>query len=170
MGQEIERKFMLARFPEDEIRQGVLTVVSRKEIDQTYLAFSATEEVRIRRLSENGRNEYTHTFKRGNGLSREEIEYAISEDIYAQLLGSSGKTPLKKVRTTLVSADALHFDIDEYRPQFDLTVVEVEFADTLSAENFEAPSWFGRELGSEEEYRNKKLWLSLQETPSPREG
>ncbi|WP_206105445.1 adenylate cyclase [Paenibacillus thalictri] len=165
MSQEIERKFMLGRFPEQEIREGYLQFISRKEIDQTYLALSKGEEIRIRKLSENGEAEYTHTFKKGNGLSREEIEYAISEPIYSQLLAQSGKTPLKKTRTTVVAGE-LHYDIDEYRPQFDLTVVEVEFPDEASAHRFAAPDWFGREVGSEEEYRNKKLWRSLQDNPA----
>ena len=44
----------------------------------------------------------------------------------------------------------------------ELAVVEVEFASVDEAGAFAPPPWFGRELGAEEEYRNKTLWLKLQ--------
>ncbi|MDQ1913032.1 CYTH domain-containing protein [Paenibacillus sp. GD4] len=160
MNMEIERKYKLGRFPQEEIENGSLRLLTRQEIDQTYLAFSKQEEIRIRRLSSEAGETFTHTFKRGHGMSREEIEYSISSDIYEQLLGHSGKKPLRKTRTSL-EADGLHFDIDEYE-QFDLRVVEVEFRSEEEANGFQPPSWFGPEVGSEEEYRNKQLWIHVQ--------
>lgn len=160
MGLEIERKYLLAAFPSEHIAGGELKVLSKVEIDQTYLALTETEEIRVRRIDKDGETDYTHTFKRGYGLSREEVEYAISADIYKQLLEGTKRKPLKKIRTTVTSGE-YHFEIDEYL-QYDLLTVDVEFASVEEAHRFTPPAWFGREIGSEYEYRNKQLWLSVQ--------
>lgn len=161
MGAEIERKYLLPSFPEAEVASGELAFVSKQYIYQTYLAFSDTQEIRVRKLVDSsGESHYTHTFKSGQGMVREEVEYAITASIYDQLLERTGLIPLEKIRTTL-EAGGFTFEIDEYK-QIDLSVVEVEFADLQEAERFEAPHWFGRELGSEEEFRNKSMWMQLQ--------
>jgi adenylate cyclase len=161
MGTEIERKFLLSAFPQDELDNNRITLVSRKYIYQTYLAFSHDEEIRVRRLVDHdGSSHYTHTFKSGHGLVREEIEYAISEEIYKQLLLKTGLVPLEKVRTT-VNYHGMLFEIDEYK-QMDLIVIEVEFPNVHASQLFPVPDWFGRELGQEEEFRNKTLWIKLQ--------
>lgn len=165
MSKEIERKFLLPAFPERELEQQEIRMMSRHSIDQTYLAYSSDQEIRIRKLvDQDGTASFTHTFKSGHGMVREEIEYAITEPIYDQLLQNTSFVPLEKIRTT-VQCGQLTFEIDEYR-QIDLTVVEVEFPDEAAARAFSAPGWFGRELGAEEEYRNKTLWMKLQLPPS----
>ncbi|MFD1956015.1 CYTH domain-containing protein [Paenibacillus thailandensis] len=163
---EIERKFLLGRYPETELASGELKLVNRLRIDQTYLAFSGDEEVRIRKLAVEagegaGEQYYTHTFKRGVGLSREEIEYPISKAVYDQLLGLGKLVPLQKTRTIVRDKEGAVFEIDDYTG-LGLLTVETEFESEESALAFKAPAWFGRELGNEEEFRNKKLWLDLQ--------
>jgi CYTH domain-containing protein len=161
MSAEIERKFLLPAFPSTELEQQTITFVSKQYIYQTYLAFSEDQEIRVRKLvDKDGLSHYTHTFKSGHGLVREEIEYAISEEVYSQLLARSGLIPLEKVRTK-VHHKGILLEIDEYK-QINLIVVEVEFPEVAAAEFFEVPSWFGRELGQEEEFRNKTLWVKLQ--------
>ncbi|MGG1552281.1 CYTH domain-containing protein [Paenibacillus ferrarius] len=162
MGAEIERKYLLASFPEAELADNTLKRVSKQYIYQTYLAFSEDQEIRVRKLVDpTGEKHFTHTFKSGHGMMREEVEYSITEPIYDQLLARSGLIPLEKIRTTL-EADGHTYEIDEYK-QIDLMVVEVEFPDLSAAEAFTPPSWFGRELGAEEEFRNKTMWIKLQE-------
>lgn len=162
MNREIERKFLLPVYPSELIERGSLIVLSRKTIEQTYLALMDTEEIRVRKLTSSEGKEpvYTHTFKRGNGLSREEVEYEIAPAIYDQLLSCTGKAPLIKTRTK-VQDGGFVFEIDEYH-QYDLMTVEVEFAGEDEALRFAAPSWFGQEVGSQQEYRNKQLWASVQ--------
>lgn len=163
MSAEIERKFLLPAFPAAELDNNEITLVSKQYIYQTYLAFSEDQEIRVRQLVDrSGLSHYTHTFKSGHGLVREEIEYNISEPIYKQLLERTGLIPLEKIRTT-VEVQGLYFEIDEYK-QVDLLVVEVEFPDVEAARLFQVPSWFGRELGAEEEFRNKSMWVKLQTT------
>ncbi|NOV00091.1 CYTH domain-containing protein [Paenibacillus planticolens] len=161
MSAEIERKFLLPEFPAAELEKEEMKLVSKQYIYQTYLAFSEDQEIRVRQLVDSsGESHFTHTFKSGHGMVREEIEYSISESVYKQLLERTGLIPLEKIRTT-VEVQGICFEIDEYK-QVDLAVVEVEFPSLEAAERFEVPAWFGRELGSQEEFRNKSMWIALQ--------
>lgn len=162
MALEIERKFLLAEAPEQLIKDGVFTVLSRQRIEQTYLAIDAGQEVRVRKLVDaaTGEVSHTHTFKSGNGLMREEIEYGISADIYEQLMTGRGLVPLTKDRIT-AQWDGRIVEIDVY-DQIQLTVLEVEFDSEAAALSFAAPDWFGRDISSERQYSNKKVWRDLQ--------
>ncbi|WP_028547454.1 CYTH domain-containing protein [Paenibacillus sp. UNC451MF] len=161
MSTEIEKKYLLPAFPEALLQAQELKLISTKHIYQTYLAFSDKEEIRVRQLVDHeGNSTFTHTFKSGHGLVRQEIEYSISEEVYRQLLANTQLVPLEKIRTT-VEHNGLHYEIDEYK-QINLLVVEVEFSNESAAHSFEPPAWFGRELGQEEEFRNKSLWIGLQ--------
>lgn len=165
---EIERKYLMNRFPEAELQTGIASTISVQHIDQTYLALAENEEIRIRRLTCVNNtllpDQFTHTFKKGNGLVREEIEYEISEDIYAQLLRSAGKVPLTKVRTTLQCGEH-RYEIDVYE-SIGLQVVEVEFPDLLAAGQFVPPDWFGEEISHVRQYSNKEMWKALQQDSS----
>lgn len=165
MNKEIERKYFLKYYPHDQIEEGLLQFAGRKTIEQTYLALTESEEIRVRKLNqEDGEPTYTHTFKRGHGLSREEAEYEISAGIYRQLLDGTGRVPLIKTRTKVLDKSGQLFEIDEYH-QFNLMTVEVEFGSEEEALGFTPPSWFGPEVGSQQEYRNKRMWASLQRKP-----
>lgn len=163
MGVEIERKFVLPAFPEELIKTGELKIVSQVKIDQTYLAYAKEQEFRIRRLEnllQPGQVSYTHTYKKGSGLAREEIEVELLPEVYDQLAAASHKKPLQKTRTT-VQWEQFIFEIDSYH-QYDMITIEIEFHSVEDAKAFQPPSWFGREVGGEEEFRNKKLWADLQ--------
>lgn len=162
MNKEIERKYHLLYFPQDEINADQLRVIAVKQIDQTYLALSDNEEIRIRKIvdQESSETSYTHTFKKGNGLQREEVEYVISSEIYDQLLKMSQAVPLRKTRT-IVTDGHTNMEIDLYE-QFSLKVVEVEFSSREEALAYRPPVWFGAEIEPGEEKSNKKLWKDLQ--------
>ncbi len=162
MATEIERKFLLDRTPEELIAAGSFQRRSQQTIEQTYLALDEQQEVRVRRLvdADTGEVEYTHTFKQGNGMSREEIEYSITESIYDQLFRASGAVPLTKTRTT-GEWNGFTVELDRYE-QLDLTVAEVEFDSLEEAQAFSPPDWFGEDISSKREYSNKKVWKELQ--------
>ncbi|MBM7567621.1 CYTH domain-containing protein [Paenibacillus sacheonensis] len=170
MALEIERKFLLADEPENLIRAGVIALLSKRRIDQTYLAIDAQQEVRVRRLvdASTGEVHHTHTFKAGNGLSREEVEYGITEGIYEQLTAVRGLVPLTKDRITAQWGDRV-VEIDIY-DQLQLTVLEVEFESIEAATAFEPPAWFGRDISSERQYSNKTVWRDLQSGSLQRKG
>ncbi|RIX49377.1 CYTH domain-containing protein [Paenibacillus nanensis] len=162
MGMEIERKFLLAEDPQALIDAEELTVQSEQRIEQTYLAMDDNEELRVRRIADlaTGEISYTHTFKRGNGLVREEVEHAISESIYQQIMAAFGFTPLTKNRIT-ADWNGRIVEIDIY-DQIKLSVLEVEFASIEEANSFQAPDWFGEDISSQKQYSNKTVWKQLQ--------
>ncbi len=163
MAKEIERKFMLAEFPDSLVQEGVLVPEKEQHIEQTYLAIDDTQELRVRKIRDmaTGKHEFTHTFKNGNGLVREEIEYSISESLYEQLIKASGAIPLTKVRTTADWAGTT-IEIDTY-DQLQLRVLEIEFESEEAALGFQAPDWFGPDISSMKQYSNKTVWKKLQE-------
>ncbi|MEV5026526.1 CYTH domain-containing protein [Paenibacillus sp. LPE1-1-1.1] len=163
MSLEIERKFLLPEFPSALVEDSKLKVLSEQRIEQTYLAIDENQELRVRRIVDlaSGDVTYTHTFKLGNGMLREEIEYSISESIYGQVINAFGFVPLTKNRIT-AEWDGRVIEIDTY-DQIELSVLEVEFDSEEAANTFQAPDWFGKDISSERQYSNKKVWRELQE-------
>jgi adenylate cyclase len=159
---EIERKFLLSEYPEQLIRGGKLLIQSEQKIEQTYLALDDNQELRVRKIIDliSEEVQFTHTFKRGNGLLREEIEYSISQGIYEQVIQAFQAVPLTKKRITALWDDTV-VEIDCY-DHIQLMVVEVEFDSEAAAIGFIAPDWFGRDISSEKQYSNKKVWRELQ--------
>lgn len=159
---EIERKF-LPESLDSVIHQGKLKIRSEQRIEQTYLAIDEQQELRMRRITNlaTGEVEFTHTFKKGNGLSREEIEYSISEGIYEQLAKVHQAVPLTKNRIT-AEWEGRFIEIDCY-DQLELTVLEVEFDSEEEANVYVPPDWFGRDISSEKQYSNKTVWTKLQQ-------
>jgi CYTH domain-containing protein len=159
---EIERKFLLPAYPEQLIREGALVVRSEHAIDQTYLALHEDQELRVRRIEDlrTGEIQYTHTFKRGFGLSRKEVEVSISEGLYEQIIAIHQAIPLTKRRVT-AEWDKRTVEIDVY-DQIDFIVLEVEFSSEEEARSFEPPAWFGPDISTSKEYSNKKVWRDLQ--------
>ncbi|WP_054026591.1 CYTH domain-containing protein [Bacillus sp. FJAT-28004] len=162
MSLEIERKFLLPEFPTALIEGNDLKVLAEHRIEQTYLAIDENQELRVRRIVDiaSGEVSFTHTFKLGNGLSREEIEYSISNSIYEQVVNAFGFVPLTKNRVT-AEWNGRIIEIDTY-DQIELSVLEVEFDSEETANAFEAPAWFGKDISSERQYSNKKVWRELQ--------
>lgn len=162
MGMEIERKFLLPEYPERLIEEGQLTVLTRQSIDQTYLAIEDGQELRVRKITDldSGEITYTHTFKDGKGISRQEIEYFISEGIYNQMIEAVKAVPLVKTRITGVW-NGTTVEIDLYT-QLQLSVLEVEFDSLEEAESFNAPEWFGQDVSVDKQYSNKTVWKQLQ--------
>lgn len=162
MSLEIERKFLLKEYPEQLIKDGKLKVISEQVIDQTYIAMDEDQELRVRRIVDklSGDVTYTHTFKKGHGLIREEVEYSISGGIYEQIIGTFNLIPLIKTRTTAHWED-IRVEIDQY-DQIDFIVLEVEFTSEKEATEFNTPHWFGEDISTDRRFSNKKVWSELQ--------
>ncbi|NWL88611.1 adenylate cyclase [Paenibacillus sp. 79R4] len=162
MSLEIERKFLLSEYPANRIKEGEIQIEREQIIEQTYLALHGDQELRVRKIHDlaSGEVEYTHTFKKGHGIAREEVEYSISKGIYEQMIDTHQAVPLIKKRTTAVWGDRV-IEMDDYE-QIQLLVLEVEFASLEEAESFAAPAWFGKDISSDKQYSNKKVWQELQ--------
>lgn len=166
MSFEIERKFLLQEIPQSLIEEGELQLQSEHRIEQTYLALAGDQELRVRKIKDlaTGEVTYTHTFKKGHGLLREEVEYEISEGIYEQITGIHQAVPLTKNRVT-ANWNGRIIEVDLY-DQIDLMVLEVEFASEEEAVGFTPPDWFGLDISTNKEYSNKKVWKELQKRSS----
>ncbi|MDQ0063422.1 CYTH domain-containing protein [Paenibacillus harenae] len=162
MAMEIERKFLLQETVERLAEQGIIHIVSEQRIEQTYLALDVDQELRVRKITNvaTGELTFTHTFKQGNGLAREEIEYSINESIYEQVVNAFQAVPLTKNRVTAEWNDTV-IEIDIY-DQLKLTVLEIEFESESEAHAFDAPDWFGKDISDERQYSNKTVWRELQ--------
>lgn len=167
---EIERKFLLPQYPEEFIKEGTLRIDKEQLIEQTYLALHEDQELRVRKITDlsNDRAEYTHTFKRGHGIAREEVEVSISEGLYEQMVQIHGAIPLVKKRTTATWGNQ-PVEIDDYK-QIQMMVLEVEFTSMEEAESFVPPEWFGQDISLEKQYSNKKVWKELQHGGNGRSG
>jgi len=163
MALEIERKYLLEQDIDQLIEQGVIKLQSKHRIEQTYIAMDENQELRVRRLVDLDNNEvtYTHTFKNGIGLAREEIEYSITATIYDQIMNAFGYVPLTKDRITAQFEEGI-VEIDIY-DQVQFNVVEVEFQSLEEANQYIPPAWFGEEISFNKKYSNKAIWKKLQE-------
>jgi adenylate cyclase len=141
---EIERKFLVEKIPD-------LTNLQAIYIEQSYLSFSP--EVRIRKKD----NKFYMTVKSEGDIAREEYEIEISKSTYEELSSQVKGLVIKKRRYEIPLNEANVAELDIYENLEELTLVEVEFIDIDSANNFEIPLWFGNEVTRDKEFRNKHL-------------
>ncbi|MCB2290526.1 CYTH domain-containing protein [Clostridium sp. CS001] len=141
---EIERKFLIKKMPD-------LTNVQAIDIEQGYLSFFP--EVRTRKKDE----KFYLTVKSDGDIAREEYEIEISQNTYEELSDKVAGLVLKKRRYEIPLNKVDVAELDIYENFEDLKVVEVEFIDIDSANNFEVPCWFGTEVTRDKEFRNKTL-------------
>jgi adenylate cyclase len=141
---EIERKFLVKEIPD-------LTSVKAIYIEQGYLSF--LPEVRIRKKDKR----FYMTVKSDGDIAREEYEIEISQNTYDELSSKVKGLILKKRRYEIPLNKADVAELDIYENFEDLKLVEVEFIDIDSANNFEIPCWFGNEVTRDKEFKNKNL-------------
>jgi adenylate cyclase len=144
---EIERKFLVGEVPDLEGHKDV-------RIEQGYLTLAdAGAEVRLRRKGD----EFLLTVKGGKGRERVEVELELTAEQFAELWGLTEDKRLVKTRVT-APLGSLEVEVDLFGGDLDgLILAEVEFPDGGSADSFEPPAWFGREVTGEDAYLNESL-------------
>lgn len=146
-GMEIERKFLLDTLPDDIEQQ------PHNLIQQGYIVTDSSNEVRVRAKGE----KHYLTIKQGSGLSRNEVEIAISEDQFAALWRLTVNSRVEKIRYDYPGHTSL-IEIDVYNDVlFPLKVAEVEFTSVEESREFEAPAFFGREVTEDKSFKNASL-------------
>jgi adenylate cyclase len=145
---EIERKFLIKRFPVEILRS------RHYRIAQGYLANeTGGRHVRLRKKAKTA----SLTFKVGRGTAREEREIRLSPKQFATLWPATAGRRLHKTRY-LVPWRNLVIEIDIYHgPNRGVIVAEVEFPSMASCRKFKPPRWFGREVTGEKRYSNVRL-------------
>lgn len=144
---EIERKFLISRLPDH------LSDYPFHLIEQAYLCTDPV--VRIRKQDQ----EYILTYKGRGLMTREEYNLPLTETGYAHLLQKADGNVITKTRYIVPLADGrLRAELDVFSGTFDgLILVEVEFPDETSANAFQAPEWFGREVTFSKKFHNSVL-------------
>jgi CYTH domain-containing protein len=152
-GKEIERKWLVDR---SKIPYDLEKKADKYELTQTYLNFSP--EVRVRNISD---QRYIMAIKTGltekKGLTREETQYDITKEEYEHLLTKKEGETIHKTRYQ-IKVDDYTYAFDFFHEQLDgLTYLEIEFPSEDEANAFEAPSWLGKDVTNDINYKNQKL-------------
>lgn len=152
---EIERKWLIAK---EKIPYPLETLPCIR-IEQQYISFSPT--IRIRKI--NGGERYVMTVKvkpeKGNqDLEREEYEFPISEEEYANLLPlAQGKTIVKD-RFVNILPTGFREEIDIFHGELEgLAYLEIEFPDVAAATEYPNPDWVIRDVTAEKCFKNAAL-------------
>lgn len=144
---EIERKFLLDSLP-DDIEQRPHSIIK-----QGYIVTDSSNEVRVRAKG----GDYYLTVKQGSGLSRNEVEIAISEQQFNALWALTAGKRVEKTRYDYQDSGSL-IEIDVYTSELSpLKVAEVEFASVDESRSYTIPSFFGREVTEDKSYKNASL-------------
>ncbi len=148
MAIEIERKFLVEELPVTELQHATL-----EEIQQGYLIREPDREVRIRRKGEL----FFLTEKKGAGLSRDEQEIVINEQIFDALWPMTGGMQLEKARSTFM-LDGHQLELDVYHGALKpLTILETEFPTEEQALAWSPPWFAGSEVTGDIRYKNAQL-------------
>ncbi len=147
MAIEIERKFLVSGDFKKEAFKAT-------RIKQGYLNTSPERTVRIR-IS--GNRAKLAVKSRGKGISHFEWEKEITVKEAESLLAIAEPGVIDKTRYLIANTDGIHtWEVDEfYDCNEGLTIAEIE----LSAEDeeFDRPSWLGREVTEDPRYFNSSL-------------
>lgn len=145
---EIERKFLLTKMPE-------IALQSTTCIRQGYISKSQDSvEIRLRRKGD----AFFMTFKRGQGLVRDEAEIRIDEADFNHLWPLTQGRQVEKKRSKATLENGLTAEIDEFSGALaGLLLCEVEFDDQAQARAFVPPQWFGADVTEDGRYKNKSL-------------
>ena len=122
---EIERKFLLTKIPE-------VVLESTISIRQGYISKSRDSvEIRLRQKGD----AFFMTFKRGQGLVRDEVEIRIDESDFHHLWPLTQDRQVEKQRSNAI----------------------LEFGDEDQARDFVPPQWYGPDVTEDSRYKNKRL-------------
>ncbi|MBN2025533.1 MAG: NUDIX domain-containing protein [Actinobacteria bacterium] len=146
---EIEKKFLLEELPER------LYAYPSVAIEQGYIVITASEELRIRKKG----RALLLTFKKGTGTTRHEIEIDISEEQYDDFKQCVVGSTILKTRINYPYREHT-VEIDIYKGALEgLITAEVEFSSPQDMQEFSPPSWFGKDVSLDDEFKNKSLAL-----------
>jgi adenylate cyclase len=148
MASEIERKFLVPAVPSS------LELGSGARLAQGYLAIDGAVEVRLRRSDDAA----VVTVKAGTGLTRTEVELAVTAAEAEELWPSTEGRRIEKVRFRVPLATGEVLELDVYEgPLAGLVTAEVEFPSAEAAAAFAAPDWCARDLTGEPGWSNASL-------------
>ena len=91
-------------------------------------------------------------------MAREEYNLPLTRDSYLHLREKTDGRLITKLRYVIPLDGGLSLELDIFRGDLaPLILAEIEFPDEDSAENYQAPSWLGRDVTFTAEYHNSTL-------------
>lgn len=152
MGMEIERKYLISEPPMD------LSAYECHQIEQAYL--NTMPVVRVRQQD----NSYYMTYKGGGMMARVEYNLPLTREAYLHLASKADGNIITKKRYLIPLEGELTCELDVFEGAFSgLVMAEVEFPDLESANAFQMPSWFIKEVTNDYRYHNS--YMSKMENP-----
>lgn len=142
---EIERRFFIP----DISKTGIdLNKYEYKIICQDYLYTDKLTSVRKRKVLENGVCKYFYTVKTGRkGISTNEFENEISEEVYNSLQTNPANNTISKKRYIIPYIDDLKIELDVFEGIYEgIIFAEIEYKDENQANTVEIPKWLGKEI------------------------
>lgn len=146
---EIERKFYIPQAP------GFLVELKSSLIRQGYLAIEPEgSEVRVR---QKGEDTFWLTVKSKGGIKRIEQEISLNRTDFEKLWPLTAGRRLEK-RRYIFPWDPYAIEIDEYLGGLQgLYTAEVEFPSLEDSKKFRRPTWLGKELTENPQFKNQYL-------------
>ena len=151
---EIERKFLVNEIPQN------LDSYKKFEIEQGYISTKPT--IRIRKINK----KYVLTVKSkfavcksdGDPIINNELECEITEKEYEALKERIDGDLIQKFRYIIPLEQELEAELDVFQGRLlGLVFAEVEFTSVEEANNFNKPTWFGRDVSDDRRYRNSEI-------------
>jgi len=160
---EVERKFLIKFLPLEFKAQG------DKLITQHYIINKNKFNLRLRLIKTEISENYTLTLKTGKGIVRREFEVSINKRIYNYLKRFAKETFILKERKSFhalglfknkkkeVYVLVLKVEIDKFLKPEELQLVEIEFPNRKSAEEFVLFDWLGKEVTNNLNFYNSNM-------------
>ncbi|MCR5338068.1 MAG: CYTH domain-containing protein [Lachnospiraceae bacterium] len=154
---EIERKFLIAQMPDR------LEEYEHADIVQAYLCIDPV--MRIRKHGE----KYVFTYKGSGMMMREEYNLPLTGEAFEHLLPKADGSRIEKTRYLIpldmagnplppgMPSEGLTAELDVFTAPKPLVMAEVEFPDQVSAQSFEMPAWFAKEVTNDPAYHNSNM-------------
>jgi len=149
---EIERKFLIDRFPES------LPLKSECEMLQLYISVMPTVRARSKKVGD--KETYRLTVKGSGELCREEIETSVTKEQFEGLCRIAEKEPIKKLKRCYSLPDGLVLEcslVDE-GTENEFMYAEVEFESVAAAEAFVPPDYLGKEVTYDNSWKMNNYW------------
>lgn len=145
---EIERKYLI----DPKNIPVSLEDFPLRHIEQGYLCTEPV--VRIRKDN----SDYVLTYKAKGLMIREEYNLHLTADAYEHLKSKIDGRLISKNRYMIPLGNELMIELDIFLGDLaPLVLAEVEFPDKETAETFQPPSWFGKDVTFSTEYHNSTL-------------
>ncbi len=165
-GLEIERRWLMAGFPE-ELPEGLpagVAFIAEIEKAQGYISTAPVVRIRSERTVDAddvpAKEEYILCIKGKGRLARTEIETPLTAEVFAQMRDFIG-VPLVRKRTRLYrlpDGQIMECSLVDGGEATAFHYAEVEFPSLEEAAHFTAPEWFGEEKTMDTAFSMSAYW------------